>query len=137
MAFTYKPPHTQAPNVGKARVTGANTTSDASTLTNIVQAWTAGANGGYISQIEARNSQTVAAASAAKVLRVWLKISGVYYLIAEVAQATATRTTAVIGAVNLIPINQPVPAAAEVHVGISVYGSAADQTDFIVYGADY
>lgn len=122
-----------------ARIAAANTASDGSGA--LVTVVTAGSNGSRVDGIRFRNSQTTAAASSAMVHRVFLTDTAGANprLIAEVATATATRSTTAVGATSIITFDQPVimKSGQIMSVCQSVYASAADQFDAIPYAGDY
>jgi hypothetical protein len=132
-------------NVGHARVAGANTASDGSTPggeTAIATVFTPGAQGSLLQRLRWVNSQLTAAASGAKVIRFFVTDTGginprLFY---EVALATATRSTTVIGAGGsyTLPGNGLFLASGQlVKVAQSVYAGAQDQMDYTAEGGDY
>ena len=139
MAANTKPIFILSANVGTARITGANTTSDASLTTNLVTLVTAGADGTRIDAVRFRNSQATAAASSAMVHRVFYLVGGVYRLIGEVATAAATRSTTAVGATSIITFDLPIfiPSGGSLVVGQSVYAGAQDQFDATAYAGNY
>jgi hypothetical protein len=139
MAANTTPIFILSPNVGTARITGANTTSDASSTTNLVTLVTAGADGTRIDAVRFRNSQATAAASSAMVHRVFYLVGGVYRLIGEVNTAAATRSNTVLGATSIITFDLPIfiPSGGSLVVGQSVYAGAQDQFDAIAYAGNY
>lgn len=139
MAANTVPIFILSPNVGTARLTGANTTSDASSTTNLQTVVTAGADGTRVDAIRFRNSQASAAASSAMVHRVFHYTGSVYRLIGEVATAAATRSNTAVGTTSIITFDQPIfiPSGHSLVVGQSVYAGAQDQVDVIAYGGNY
>ena len=139
MAANTTPIFILSANVGTARITGANTTSDASSTTNLVTLVTAGADGTRIDAVRFRNSQATAAASSAMVHRVFYLVGGVYRLIGEVTTAAATRSTVAVGATSIITFDLPIfiPSGGSLVVGQSVYAGAQDQFDAIAYAGNY
>lgn len=139
MAANTTPIFILSANVGTARLTGANTTSDASLTTNLVTLVTAGADGTRIDAVRFRNSQASAAASSAMVHRVFHYTGSVYRLIGEVATAAATRSLTAVGATSIITFDLPlfIPTGHSLVVGQSVYAGAQDQFDVIAYAGNY
>lgn len=139
MAVTHTPIFVQTPKIGKATITAANTARDGSG--SIVTAFTAGANGAFIKRITFTSAQATAAASAAMVGRVWVSTDAgsTWTLVKEVAIATATASNTAIGATQTITFSDGlvIDAAAVIGVTQSVRGSAADDMDVVVEGADY
>lgn len=139
MAANTTPIFILSANVGTARITGANTTSDASSTTNLVTLVTAGADGTRVDAVRFRNSQATAATSSAMVHRVFYLVGGVYRLISEVATLAATRSTTAVGATSIITFDLPIfiPSGGSLVVGQSVYAGAQDQFDAIAYAGNY
>ena len=133
------------PNIGTTRISGSNTASDGSGTT--YQLLTAGANGTRVDAIRIRNSQTTAAASSNMVHRIYYSPtvvtgapgSGSYKLVAEVATATATRSTTAIGATSIYAFDQAfiMASGSALYACQSVYASAADQFDIQAFAGDY
>jgi hypothetical protein len=126
-------------NFTPGRIAAANTASDGSGA--LVTTVTAGSNGTRVDGVRFRNSQTTAAASSAMVHRIFLSdTSGANFkLIGEVATATATRSTTVIGATSIYTFDQPIimKSGSLMSVCQSVYASAADQFDACAFAGDY
>jgi hypothetical protein len=139
MAANTTPIFILSANVGTARLTGSNTTSDASSTTNLQTLVTAGADGTRIDAVRFRNSQASAASSSAMVHRVFHYTGSVYRLIGEVATAAATRSTSAVGATSIITFDLPIfiPSGHSLVVGQSVYAGAQDQFDAIAYAGNY
>ena len=126
-------------NFTPGRIAAANTASDGSgSLVTIV---TSGADGTRVDGVRFINSQTTAAAAAAKVFRIFLSDTGGanYRLIGEVAAGAVTRSTTAIGQTVAYTFDQPIIMLSGQIMAVcqSVYGSAADQTDAIAYAGDY
>lgn len=126
-------------NFTPGRIAAANTASDGSgALVTIV---TAGSNGTRVDGVRFRNSQTAAAASSAMVHRIFLTdtLGANPKLVGEVATATATRSTTVIGATSIFTFDQPIimKSGQIMSVCQSVYVGVADQFDAIAYAGDY
>jgi hypothetical protein len=116
--------------------------SDASN--NLTFLLTAGVNGTRVDAVRFRNSQVALAASTGMVHRIFYAPttttgSTQSRLVGEVATATATRTTTVIGATSIYVFDQPLIMASGsvLHVCQSVYASAADQFDAQAFAGDY
>jgi hypothetical protein len=139
MAANTSPIFIRQGNFIPARITGANTTSDASSTTNLVTVVTSAADGTRVDGIRFRNSQTTAAASSAMVHRIFLFNGAVYRLIGEVVTAAATRSATAIGATSIYTFDQPLilKTGESVLVGQSVYAGAQDQFDAMAYAGDY
>jgi hypothetical protein len=145
MAANTSPIFILTPNVGTTRISGSNTASDGSGT--VYQLLTAGANGTRVDAIRIRNSQITAAASSAMVHKIFYSPtvvtgapgSGSYKLVAEVATATATRSTTAIGAASIYAFDQPfiMASGSALYACQSVYASAADQFDVQAFSGDY
>lgn len=145
MAANTSPIFILTPNVGTTRISGSNTASDGSGT--VYQLLTAGANGTRVDAIRIRNSQITAAASSAMVHKIFYSPtvvtgapgSGSYKLVAEVATATATRSTTAIGATSIYTFDQPfiMASGSALYACQSVYSTAADQFDVQAFAGDY
>ena len=140
MAQNIEPVFVKLQNVGRARLTAANTASDGSGTTPTL--FTPGANGSLLFRIRCFNSQAAAAASSAMVIRFFMTDAAGTNprLIKEVALAAATRTVAVVGATITIPFDGGglfVPTGCLILVIQSVYAGAQDQMDYVAEGGDY
>lgn len=139
MAANTIPIFTKQGNFTPARIAAANTASDGSgTLVTLVTAVT---DGTRVDGVRFINSQATAAASGAKVLRIFLTDTGGINprLIGEVAMAAATRSTTVIGATSIYTFDQAIimKSGQLILVCMSVYAGAQDQTDANAYAGDY
>ena len=139
MAANTTPIFTKQGNFTPARIAAANTAADGSgTLVTLVTAVT---DGTRVDGVRFINSQATAAASGAKVLRIFLTdTSGINSrLIGEVTMAAATRSTTVIGATSIYTFDQAIimKSGQLISVCMSVYAGAQDQTDAIAYAGDY
>jgi len=139
MAANTTPIFTKQGNFTPARIAAANTASDGSgTLVTLV---TAVVDGTRVDGVRFINSQATAAASGAKVLRIFLTDTGGINsrLIGEVTMAAATRSTTVIGATSIYTFDQAIimKSGQLISVCMSVYAGAQDQTDAIAYAGDY
>ncbi len=139
MAANITPIFTKQGNFTPARIAAANTASDGSgTLVTLVTAVT---DGTRVDGVRFINSQATAAASGAKVLRIFLTDTGGINprLIGEVAMTAATRSTTVIGATSIYTFDQAIimKSGQLMSVCMSVYAGAQDQTDAIAYAGDY
>lgn len=126
-------------NFTVGRIAAANTASDGSgALVTIVTATT---DGTRVDGVRFINSQATAAASGAKVIRMFLSDTGGtnYRLIGEVAMAAATRSTTVIGATAIYTFDQPIimQSGQIMAVCMSVYAGVQDQTDACAFAGDY
>ena len=141
MAANTTPIFILSANVGTARITGANTTSDASSTTNLVTLVTAGADGTRIDAVRFRNSQATAALSSAMVFRIFLSDTGGanYRLVGEVAVTAATRSVTAIGATAIFTFDQPIIMQSGQIMAVcqSVYAGVQDQFDAVAYAGDY
>lgn len=126
-------------NFTVGRIAAANTASDGSGA--LVTVVTATVDGTRVDGVRFINSQTAAAASNAKVLRIFLSdTSGVNYrLIGEVAMAAATRSTTAIGATAIYTFDQPIimQSGQLMSVCMSVYAGVQDQTDACAFAGNY
>ncbi len=139
MAANITPIFTKQGNFTPARIAAANTAADGSgTLVTLV---TAVIDGTRVDGVRFINSQATAAASGAKVLRIFLTDTGGINprLIGEVAMTAATRSTTVIGATSIYTFDQAIimKSGQLMSVCMSVYAGAQDQTDAIAYAGDY
>ena len=137
MAANTTPIFTKQGNFTPARIAAANTAADGSgTLVTLVTAVT---DGTRVDGVRFINSQATAAASGAKVLRIFLTDGGNIRLIGEVTMAAATRSTTVIGATSIYTFDQAIimKSGQLMSVCMSVYAGAQDQTDAIAYAGDY
>jgi hypothetical protein len=139
MAANTTPIFTKQGNFTPARIAAANTASDGSgTLVTLVTAVT---DGTRVDGVRFINSQATAAASGAKVLRIFLTDTGGINprLIGEVAMAAATRSTTAIGATSIYTFDQAIimKSGQLISVCMSVYAGAQDQTDANAYAGDY
>ncbi len=133
------PIFTKQGNFTPARIAAANTASDGSgTLVTLVTAVT---DGTRVDGVRFINSQATAAASGAKVLRIFLTDTGGINprLIGEVVMAAATRSNTSIGATSIYTFDQAIvmKSGQLMSVCMSVYAGAQDQTDAIAYAGDY
>lgn len=139
MAANTSPIFTLTPNAATANIAAANTARDGSGT--LVTAFTAGANGSRVDFITFTSSQATAAASAARVQRVFLTdASGLNpRLISEIAMTAVTASNTAIGATQTITFTNGlvIKSGQLIKVSQSVYGSAADATDVLVRGGDY
>jgi hypothetical protein len=126
-------------NFTVGRIAAANTASDGSGA--LVTVVTATIDGTRVDGVRFFNSQATPAASAAKVLRVFLSDStgANYRLIGEVAMAAATRSATAVGATSVYTFDQPIIMVSGqiMSVCMSVYAGVQDQTDAVAYAGDY
>ena len=139
MAANTTPIFIKQGNFTVGRIAAANTASDGSgALVTIV---TAPVDGTRVDGVRFINSQATAAASGAKVLRIFLSDTGGanYKLIGEVAMAAATRSTTAIGATAIYTFDQPIimKSGQLMSVCMSVYAGVQDLTDALAYAGDY
>lgn len=133
------PIFTLTPRAVTATIAAANTARDGSG-TN-VDLITAGANGSRIDFITFTSAQATAAASAARVQRVYLTDTGGINprLISEVVLPAVTASNTAIGSTVTITFTNGLVIAngQKIQVTQSVFGSAADQTHVLARGGDY
>jgi len=139
MAVNINPIFVIQGNILPARISAANTASDGSgTLATVV---TAATNGTRVDGIRFINSQVTAAASSAKVFRIFLSnASGANpRLIGELVGAAATRSTTAIGSTSVWTPDQPIlmKSGQIMYVTQSVYAGTQDEVDACPYAADY
>jgi hypothetical protein len=139
MAANTTPIFIKQGNFTPARIAAANTASDGSgTLVTLVTAVT---DGTRIDGVRFINSQATAAASGAKVLRIFLSDTGGINsrIIGEVTMTAATRSNTVIGATSIYTFDQGIimKSGQLISVCMSVYVGVQDQTDAIAYAGDY
>jgi thiamine pyrophosphokinase len=133
------PIFTLTPKAATARIAAANTARDGSGT--LVSLFTAGANGSRVDFVTFTSSQVTAAASAARVQRVFLSDeSGLNpRLISEVVMSAVTASNTAIGATTTITFTNGliINAGQIISVSQSVYGSAADATDVLLRGGNF
>ena len=133
------PIFTLTPKAATARIAAANTARDGSGT--LVSLFTAGSNGSRVDFITFTSSQVTAAASAARVQRVYLTDeSGLNpRLISEIAMSAVTASNTAIGATATITFTNGliINAGQIISVSQSVYGSAADATDVLLRGGNF
>lgn len=139
MAANTTPIFIKQGNFTVGRIAAANTASDGSgALVTIVTAQT---DGTRVDGVRFINSQATAAASGAKVLRVFLSdtAGANFRLVGEVAMGAATRSTTVIGATAIYTFDQPIimKSGQIMSVCMSVYVGVQDQTDACAFAGDY
>lgn len=139
MPANTSPIFTLTPKAATARIAAANTARDGSG--SLVTLFTAGANGSRVDFITFTSSQVTAAASAARVQRVFLTDeSGLNpRLISEVAMSAVTASNTAIGATATITFTNGliINAGQVISVTQSVYGGAADGTDVVLRGGNF
>jgi hypothetical protein len=140
MAANANPIFALTPNVGFASVAAANTASDGSGALTTLFTSPAG-SGSRIERIRYANAQAVAAASSGMVIRFFItdNAGNNPRLLAEVALATATRSTTAIGAQGILqfPGGLVVPAGTLLKVCQSVYAGVQDLMHYVCEGADF
>lgn len=133
------PIFTLTPNVGQAEVDSANTESDGTGALDTL--FTAGANGSMVFRIVYRNAQSLAAASSAMVIRIFITDTGGINprVRSEVALAAVTRSTTVIGAGGVINFPEGLVLASGqlLLVGQSVYADVQDLMHYTAEGGDF
>lgn len=139
MAANTTPIFVKQGNMTPARLVGANTTSDASSATNLVTVVTAATDGTRVDGVRFRNAQATAAASTVMVHRIFWYNGVTYRLVGEVATAAATRSTSVVGATSIYTFDQPMilKTGETLLLGQSVYAGAQDQFDAQAFAGDY
>lgn len=149
MAANTLPIFTEAPDVGHVAVTAANTRSDGNGTigTDIFLAYSAGADGSYISKVQFSTvGATAATASTATVGRVYLSTqsSGATtpgtntWLLGEVSlasQTTASTTTPTVP--NTIPLNIAIPTGYYILVSTHHAPAANTSQHALVFAGDY
>jgi hypothetical protein len=139
MTANTSPIFTLTPNIGLASVAAANTASDGSGV--LVTLFTAGANGSRLERIRYNNAQATAAASSAMVIRFFItdNAGANPKLLAEVALATATRSTTAVGAGGVLVFSNGlvIPTGTVIKVIQSVYAGAQDLMHYVAEGGDF
>jgi thiamine pyrophosphokinase len=139
MPANTSPIFTLTPKAATANIAAANTARDGSGT--LVTLFTAGTNGSRVDFITFTSSQVTAAASAARVHRVFLTDeSGLNpRLISEVLLSAVTASNTAIGATATITFTNGliINAGQIIRVSQSVYGSAADATDVLLRGGNF
>lgn len=133
------PIFTLTPRAVTASIAAANTARDGSGT--LVDVMTAASSGSRVDFITFTSAQATAAASAARVQRVYITDTSGNNprLISEVALSAVTASNTAIGATATITYTNGLILASgqKIQVSQSVYGSAADQTHVLVRGGDY
>lgn len=139
MPANTSPIFTKVPNCPISEITAANTARDGSGT--LVTAFTAGAEGSLIASIVFRSAQATAAASAARVCRVFITDAAGANprLFDEVALAAGTPSNTAIGPFGSvsIPNGLVLKAGQLVQVCQSIYGGVADKTHVAIIAGDY
>jgi hypothetical protein len=138
MSINIEPVFANSWVLGMVRLNTGNTASNGSgSITKVV---TGATNGTRIDKITFINSQLIATGSTAMTGKVFLSNNGgsTWFFYNEIAIATATRSTAVIGAKNImITGGLFLPSGVILGVAQSVYAGAKDQQDVIVEGGNF
>ena len=139
MPANTSPLFTLTPRAVTATIAAANTARDGSgTLVDLI---TAGSNGSRIDFITFTSSQATAAASAARVQRVFLTdTSGLNpRIISEIVLPAVTASNTAIGATTTITYTNGLILSSGqiIKVSQSIYGSANDATSVLARGGDY
>lgn len=133
------PIFTLTPKAVTANIAAANTARDGSGT--LIDLFTAGANGSRLDFITFTSAQATAAASAARVQRVFLTDTAGLNprLISEVVLSAVTASNTAIGATATITFTNGLilNSGQIVKVTQSVYGSAADGTHALARGGDF
>ncbi len=140
------PQFTKTGHIARVSVAAANTgsggtgTINAFLLEDNTTQFTGSLNGSRLEKITFVNAQTLAAASSANVIRVFISdsLGSNYRLYKEVALLTATRTTSAVGASGEIYLGG-VDIGPGVKVGVvqSVYAGVQDVIHYTLEYADY
>lgn len=135
------------PNVGTTAATAANTSSagGGTVATDIFKAFTAGANGSWVSRIRFHAVATTPTTTTATVARVFVSTVGSSttaatntFLVAEVnLPATAADSATVATNPVDVPLNIAVPSGSFIHITNHAAPAANSQWDVTVYGGDY
>lgn len=149
MPANTQPVYSVTPNIGRANVTAANVKSDGTGTigTDIVVAFTAGANGSWVSKIRISAVATTAATvTAGTVIRAFIstKTSGATtggtdtFIIQEVqfGAVTADQTTAAVAPVE-IPCNFALNPGQTILITSHIVAVAATAWQATVYGGDF
>jgi hypothetical protein len=139
MPANTSPIFTLVPNVGFARLAAANTARDGSgTLATV---FTATTDGSLLNKITFTSAQAAAAASALRVMRIFITdTSGANpRLRGEILLPAVTASTTVIGATATFTFTDGLilRSGQLVQVSQSVYAGVQDQTDCIAEGGNY
>ena len=127
------------PNVGKARISAANTARDGSG-SNISTVYTAGANGDIIFRITCTESDaTASSTSVAQVIRIWIHDGSSYFLYQEMLMpSTAGTTTAKTGTISYtIPNGLYLNAAYTIRAAATLGSTTTGQVDCVIEGFSY
>jgi hypothetical protein len=139
MAANIYPVFTLTPNVGMAEVDSANTESDGTGALDTL--FTAGANGSLVFKVRYRNAQSVAAASSAMVVRLFVTDTGGANprVIAEFTVGAMTRSTTAVGAGGVYTFIGGLALASGqlLKVGQSVYADVQDLMHYVAEGGDF
>lgn len=139
MAANTSPVFTKEAQVGFARIAAANTARDGSGT--LVDAFTATTDGSVAFKATFTSAQATAAASALKVVRVFITdTAGVNpRLYKEALLPALTPSTTVIGSTVTITFTDGLvlKSGQKIQVSQSIYATAADQTDVVIEGGNY
>lgn len=135
-------------NLTPVRITGSNSTTDASVTTNLFTVVTGTTDGTRVDGVRFRNASPfqTGTASTAMVHRVFLNnradlgtLSANIRLIGEVATATTTRSVSAITATSIYTFDQPliISASQSLLVSQSQYGGLHDQFDAHAFAGNY
>jgi hypothetical protein len=139
MAANIDPIFTLIPNCPGVAIAAANTARDGSGA--LVTLFTAGLNGSLLSKITFTSAQATPAASALKVMRIFITdAAGANPMLrGEILLPTVTPSATVIGAAATFTFTDGLvlKSGQIVKVSQSVYGSVADLTHAFAEGGDY
>lgn len=139
MAANTSPIFTLTPNCSSSNIAAANTARDGSGT--LVTSFTAGANGSLLSKITFTSSQATAAASSARVMRIFItdNAGANPRLRSEVVLPAVTASAAGIGATVQVVFTDGIVLRTGqiVKTSQSVYAGVADNTDVFAEGGDY
>lgn len=135
----FNPIFTLVPQVGLARLAAANTARDGSGVLSDV--FTAAAEGSLVEKVTFTSAQLTAAASALKVVRVFITDTNNAnpMLYREALLPTIAPSNTVIGATVTITFTDgfKLKSGQRIKVSQSIYAGVQDQTDVICEGGDY
>lgn len=139
MAANKSPIFTLVPNCNSVLIAAANTARDGSGT--LVTLFTAGANGSLLSKITFTGSQTTPAASAVRVMRIFItdNAGANPVLRGEIVLSAVTSSNTAIGPTTLFQFTDGLilKSGQIVKVSQSVYVTSADQTAAVAEGGDY
>ena len=127
------------PNIGKARISAANTARDGSG-SNVTQVYTAGGNGDILFRFTVTESDaTASSTSVAQVIRFFVYDGTNYRLYKELLMPSVAGTTSALsGTVNYqIPGGMYLPSGSFIYATATLASGTTGQVDIVIEGESY